>query len=161
MPYWIKTKKHKWLKIFKKCKILGIRTRIIYDFLVLIQGSYMISLVSYKDRTKKSGMDSMKSYKIIVWNQRNFNPGSRYSWAQRSKWNHFHLPSLVESNTGENHGTRPPLIRLRYDRIHIGALNQTQQRLKLWPDSRALETNFLSDPPPSMLETVSDETQLS
>ena len=35
----------------------------------------MISLVSYKDRTKKSSMDSMKSYMILVWNQRNFNPG--------------------------------------------------------------------------------------
>ena len=45
--------------------ILGIRTRIIYDFLVIIQGSYMISLVSYKDRTKKSSMDSMKSYMIL------------------------------------------------------------------------------------------------
>ena len=33
--------------------ILGIRTGMIYDFLVIIQGSYMISLVSYKDRTKK------------------------------------------------------------------------------------------------------------
>ena len=40
----------------------GIRTRIIYDFLVVIQGSYMISLVLYKDRIKKSSMDSMKSY---------------------------------------------------------------------------------------------------
>ena len=76
MPYRIKTKKHKWLKFFKnRCMILGIRTRIIYDFLVFIQGSYMISLVSYKDRTKKSSMDSMKSYMILVWNQRNFNPG--------------------------------------------------------------------------------------
>ena len=55
--------------------IIGICTRIIYDFLVIIQGSYMISLVSYKDRTKKSSMDSMKSYIILVWNQRNFNPG--------------------------------------------------------------------------------------
>ena len=55
--------------------ILGIRTRIIYDFLVIIQGSYMISLVSYKDRTKKSSMDSMKSSMILVRNQRNFNPG--------------------------------------------------------------------------------------
>ena len=54
---------------------LGLRTRIIYDFLVIIQGSYMISLISYKDRTKKSSMDSMKSYMILVWNQRNFNPG--------------------------------------------------------------------------------------
>ena len=64
------------VKDFKKrCMILGIRTRIIYDFLVIIQGSYMISLVSYKDRTKKSSMDSMKSYIILVWNQRNFNPG--------------------------------------------------------------------------------------
>ena len=60
--------------------ILGIRTRIIYDFLVIIQGSYMISLVSYKDRTKKSSMDSMKSYMILVCNQRKFNPGSeKYS----------------------------------------------------------------------------------
>ena len=55
--------------------ILGIRTRIIYDFLVIIQGSYKISLVSYKDRTKKSSMDSIKSYMILVWNQRKFNPG--------------------------------------------------------------------------------------
>ena len=44
-------------------------------FLVFVLGSYMISLVSYKDRTKKSSMDSMKSYMILVWNQRNFNPG--------------------------------------------------------------------------------------
>ena len=58
--------------------ILGIRTRIIYDFLEIIQGSYMISLVSYKDRTKKSSMDSMKSYMILVRNQRNFNPGKFY-----------------------------------------------------------------------------------
>ena len=55
--------------------IIGMRTRIIYDFLVIIQGSYMISLVSYKDRTKKSSMDSIKSYMILEWNQRNFNPG--------------------------------------------------------------------------------------
>ena len=76
MPYRIKTNKHKWLQIFKnRCMILRIHTRIIYDFLVIIQGSYMISLVSYKDRTKKSNMDSMKSYMILVWNQRNFNPG--------------------------------------------------------------------------------------
>ena len=62
-----KNKKHKWLNIFKnRCMILGIRTRIIYVFLVIIQGSYMISLVSYKDRTKKSSMDSMKSYLILV-----------------------------------------------------------------------------------------------
>ena len=46
--------------------ILGIRTRIIYDFLVIIEGSYMISLVSYKDRTKKSSIDSMKAYMILV-----------------------------------------------------------------------------------------------
>ena len=57
-----------------RCMILGIRSRIIYDFLVIIQGSYMI-LVSYKDRGKKSSMDSMKSYMIFVWNQRNFNQG--------------------------------------------------------------------------------------
>ena len=38
----------------------------------------MISLVSYKDRTKKSSIDSMKSYMILVWNQRNFNPGVDY-----------------------------------------------------------------------------------
>ena len=68
--------KNKWLKIFKnRCMIPGFRTRIIYDFLVIIQGSYMISLVSYKNRTKKSSMDSMKSYMILVWNQRNVNPG--------------------------------------------------------------------------------------
>ena len=52
-------------KDFRKnsCMILGIRTRIIYDFLVIAQGSHMISQVSYKDRTKKSSMDvdSMKS----------------------------------------------------------------------------------------------------
>ena len=59
-----------------RCMVLGIRIRIIYDFLVIIQESYMISLVSYKDRTKKSSMDSMKSYVILVWNQRNFNPCS-------------------------------------------------------------------------------------
>ena len=35
----------------------------------------MISFVSYKDRTKKTSMDSMKSYMILVWNHRNFNPG--------------------------------------------------------------------------------------
>ena len=52
--------------VSKKCQPGGIRTRIIYDFLVIIQGSYMISLVSYKDRTKKSSMDSMKSYMILV-----------------------------------------------------------------------------------------------
>ena len=46
--------------------ILGNCTRIIYDFLVIIQGSFMISLISYKDRTKKSSMDSMKSYMILV-----------------------------------------------------------------------------------------------
>ena len=46
--------------------ILGIRTRIIYDYLVIIQGSYMVSLVLYKNRTKKSSMDSMKSYMILV-----------------------------------------------------------------------------------------------
>ena len=46
--------------------ILGTRTRIIFDFLVIIQGSYMISLVSYKDLTKKSSMDSMKSYMVLV-----------------------------------------------------------------------------------------------
>ena len=46
--------------------ILDIRTRIKYDFLVMMQGSYMNSLVSYKDRTKKSSMDSMKSYMILV-----------------------------------------------------------------------------------------------
>ena len=65
-------------KDFQKidCMILGIRTRIIYDFLVIIQRSYMISLVSYKNRTKKSSMDSMKSYMILVWNQRSFNPGN-------------------------------------------------------------------------------------
>ena len=50
----------------KRCMTLGIRTRIIYDLLVIILGSYMISLVSYKDRTKKSSMDSMKSYMILV-----------------------------------------------------------------------------------------------
>ena len=44
----------------------------------VIQESYMISLVSYKDRTKKSSMDSMKSYMIFVWKQRNFNPGCCY-----------------------------------------------------------------------------------
>ena len=49
-----------------RCIILGIRIRFIYDFLVIIQGSYMISLVSYKDRTKKSSMDSIKSYMILV-----------------------------------------------------------------------------------------------
>ena len=38
----------------------------------------MISLVSYKDRTKKLSMDSMKSYMILVWNQRNFNPGGLF-----------------------------------------------------------------------------------
>ena len=55
-------------KIFSKnrCMILGIRTRIIFDFLVIIQGSYMNSLVSYKDRSNKSSMDSMKSYMILV-----------------------------------------------------------------------------------------------
>ena len=58
-----------------RCMIHLIRTRIIYDFLVIIQWSYMISLVSCKDRTKKSSMDSMKSYMILEWNQRNFNPG--------------------------------------------------------------------------------------
>ena len=58
-----------------RCMILGIGTRIIYDFFVIIQGSYMISLVSYKDRTKKSSMDSMRSYMILVWYQRNFSPG--------------------------------------------------------------------------------------
>ena len=37
-------KRHKWLKIMKnRCMILGIHTRIIYDFFVVIQGSYMIS----------------------------------------------------------------------------------------------------------------------
>ena len=37
-------KRHKWLKIMKsRCMILGIHTRIIYDFSVVIQGSYMIS----------------------------------------------------------------------------------------------------------------------
>ena len=83
VPYrWCPTKKNKkkqrWLKIFKnRCMILGIRTRIIFDFLVIIQGSYIISLVSYKNRTKKSSMDSMKSYMILVWNQRNFNPGCK------------------------------------------------------------------------------------
>ena len=63
-----KTKKNINSKRFSKnrCMILGIRTRIIYDFLVIIQGSYMISLVSYKDRTKKSSMDSMKPYMILV-----------------------------------------------------------------------------------------------
>ena len=62
-----KNKKIKWLKIFKnRCMILGISTRIIYDFLVIIKGSYMISLVSCKDRTKKSSMDSMKSCIILV-----------------------------------------------------------------------------------------------
>ena len=60
-------KKQKWLIIFKnRCMIRGIRTRIIYDFLVIIQVSYMISLVSYKVRTKKSSMDSMKSYMNLV-----------------------------------------------------------------------------------------------
>ena len=56
------------LKTFSKnrCMILGIRTRIIYDFLVIIQGSDMISLVSYQVRTKKSSMVSMKSYMILV-----------------------------------------------------------------------------------------------
>ena len=56
--------------------IFGIRTWVIYEFLVIIQGSYMISLVSDKDRSKKSSMDSMKSYMILVLNQRKFNPGS-------------------------------------------------------------------------------------
>ena len=45
---------------------LGNHTRIIYYFLVIIQGSYMISLVPYKARTEKSSMDSMKSFKILV-----------------------------------------------------------------------------------------------
>ena len=54
-----------------RCKILGIRTRI---SLVIIQGSYVISLVSYKDRTRKSCVDIMKSYMILAWNQRNFKP---------------------------------------------------------------------------------------
>ena len=35
-------------------------------FLVLIHGSYKISLFSHTDRTKKSSMDSMKSYMILV-----------------------------------------------------------------------------------------------
>ena len=47
-----------------RCMILGIHTKIIFDFLVIIQRSYMISLVSYKDRTTKSTMDSMKSCKL-------------------------------------------------------------------------------------------------
>ena len=55
--------------------ILCIRTRIIYDFLVIIQGSYMISLVSYKDRTKKPSMDSMKSYMILVSKSKKLQPG--------------------------------------------------------------------------------------
>ena len=33
----------------------------------------MIFLVSYKGRTKKSSMDSMTSYMIVVLNQRNLN----------------------------------------------------------------------------------------
>ena len=44
-------------------------------FLVFVLRSYMISLVSYKDRTKKSSVESMKSFMILLWNQRNFNPG--------------------------------------------------------------------------------------
>ena len=65
------------VKDFQKnrCVILGIRTRIIYDFLVIIQGSHMISLVSYKDRTKKSTMDSMKSYMIPCMKSKKLQPG--------------------------------------------------------------------------------------
>ena len=47
-----------------RCMIVGIRTRIIYDFMVIIQGSYMISW--FHTRIKKSSMDSMKSYMILV-----------------------------------------------------------------------------------------------
>ena len=43
-----------------RCKILVNFTRIIYDF-----------LVSYNSCTKKSNVDSMKSYMIIAWNQGN------------------------------------------------------------------------------------------
>ena len=86
MPYRIKTKNiNGWRFSKNRCMILGIRIRIMYDFLVIIQGSYMISLVSYKDRTKKSSMDSMKSYMILVWNQRNFNPG--YCNWNKENWN--------------------------------------------------------------------------
>ena len=49
----------------KRCMTLVNRTRIIYNFLVIIQGSYIIFLVSYKDRTKKPSMDSMKLYMIL------------------------------------------------------------------------------------------------
>ena len=72
-------KKNSNRKNFKnRCMILGIRTRIIYDFLVIIQGSYMISLVLYKDRTKKSSMDSMKSYMILVRKSKKLQPGKRF-----------------------------------------------------------------------------------
>ena len=54
------------------CMTLGNHTRILHDFVGIIQRSYMIS---YKDRTKKSWMDIMKSYIILVWIQRNFYPG--------------------------------------------------------------------------------------
>ena len=76
MPYRLKTKKNRNGKTFlkKRCMILGIRTRILYNFLVIIQKLFMIFLSSYKDRTEKSSMDSMKSYMILVWNQKNFNP---------------------------------------------------------------------------------------
>ena len=36
----------------------------LYEFLVVIPASYMISLVSYKDRTKKSSMDNLKSNEL-------------------------------------------------------------------------------------------------
>ena len=49
-----------------RCIILGSHTKIMYDFLLIIKGSYMISLVLYKDRTKKSSMDNMKSCMILV-----------------------------------------------------------------------------------------------
>ena len=45
-----------------------IHSRIIYDFLVIKQESYMISRVSYWDRAKKSEMDMKKSYVILIRN---------------------------------------------------------------------------------------------
>ena len=40
-----------------------------------MQGSYMISLVPCKDRTRKYVMICMTSYMILVWNQGSGDPG--------------------------------------------------------------------------------------
>ena len=72
-------KKHRWKNSLKnRCMILSIHTRIIYEFLVIIQGSYLSSLVSYKDRTKKSSMDKNEIIHDPCMESKKLQPGGHF-----------------------------------------------------------------------------------